>query len=590
MLQKIVLRDAAAKRWFVLDDPVDVLVAADAFEVIAVLEEAERRVRSEGLHAAGFVTYEAATAFDPAYVTHPRGQLPLTCFGLFRAPHSTSDLPAPALPPPPYSVWRMPTARADYVARIAAIKDQIARGNTYQVNYTVRQHSDDVVDAWALFLSVASDAPYAAYVQCEDHAIVSASPELFFEMNEERLTCKPMKGTAPRGMTQRHDVALRERLRRSLKDRAENVMIADMVRNDLGRIAKAGSVRADRLFDVEKYRTVWQMTSTVTAVSRAGLAEVFRALFPCASVTGAPKVSSMKLIAGLEESPREIYTGAIGFLAPGRQARFSVAIRTAWIDRKTSRGTYGVGGGIVWDSDPQDEYDECLNKAKVLTGGAEARHFSLLETLLWTPGESWFLLDAHLRRMAESADYFDFEFDREALVSGLEELALGLPDRPHRIRVLLRRDGFVTFDRGVLAELAGTAPLRLRLAAQPVDTGNPFLYHKTTERRVYEQARAATGDCDDVLLWNEAHEITESTIANVVVRLHGRLVTPPVDCGLLSGTFREMLLREGRISERRIPVDDLRIAEELYLVNSVRGWMPCRLAPPVGARHTGDQR
>jgi para-aminobenzoate synthetase/4-amino-4-deoxychorismate lyase len=573
MLERIVLRSGPA-RWLEFSGPVEVLVARRAADVIPVLEHAERRVREDGLHAAGYVSYEAAPGFDGACVTRAPGRLPLACFGIFREPRPVSVSRAAALAPP--GRWRMSVERDEYVAKIAAIKEQIAAGNTYQVNYTVRQLGTGITDPWQLFLATAIDAPYAAYVECADHVIVSASPELFFERDGEALVCRPMKGTVPRGLTPEQDRALGERLRASPKDRAENVMIADMVRNDLGRVAEPGSVRATALCELEKYRTVWQLTSTVRARSRASLAEVFRALFPCASVTGAPKISTMRLIAALEDSPREIYTGAIGCVAPGDRARFSVAIRTAWIERGSGTAVYGVGGGIVWDSDPLAEYQECLDKARILATGPAPGEFELLETLLWTGARSWFLLDLHLERLARSAEYFDFSFDRTRVRQALAALAAGLPAAPRRVRLRLARDGSVLLEATALAE-RGTRTRRVRLARNPVDRRDPFLYHKTTARSVYERALAEAGDCDDVLLWNAEGEVTESAVANVVVRLGGRLVTPPVECGLLAGTLRTSLLAEGRVRERRIRIEELGDAEELWLVNSVRGWMRAEL-------------
>ncbi len=575
MLLRILLRDAVAGRWLDFTEPVEVLVARNRSEVRPVVGEAVRRAGDDGLHAAGFVTYEAAAAFDDALVTHGTGSLPPLCLGLFREPQGRQHLDSSRQGVAEAIVWRMSQARRDYLDQVAAIKEQIACGNTYQVNYTVRQHSDGAGSAWQFFLNVAADAPYAAFIDCAEFAIVSASPELFFELDGERLICRPMKGTAPRGMTLQADRANRETLRHSAKDRAENVMIADLMRSDMGRVALPGSVQASSLCDVEKYRTVWQMTSTITAATRASVAEIFDALFPCGSVTGAPKVSSMKIIAELEDSPREIYTGAIGFIAPRQRARFSVAIRTAWIDKTTGAAAYGIGGGIVWDSDADDEYQECLTKAKVLSNASSAREFELLETILWSPDDGFYLLEEHLQRLADSAEYFDFVLERASIERQFALLARSGTREPRRIRLRLRKDGTVTIEE---APLPGTgAPLRVRIAAHPIDAGDPFLFHKTTHREMYEQALSAAGDCDDVLLWNGNREVTESTIANVVVRLQGRLVTPPVACGLLPGTYRAKLLREGKIAERRIGLDDLQLAEEIFLVNSVRGWMPCRL-------------
>jgi para-aminobenzoate synthetase/4-amino-4-deoxychorismate lyase len=575
MLHRILLRDAVAACWLDFTRPVAVLTARDLSEVPGLILEAEGRAIADGLYAAGFVTYEAAAAFDAALVTHEAGRLPPLCLGLFREPQVVKRLEAPASPVADVGPWRMSQARADYVATIAEIKRQIALGNTYQVNYTLRQRSDRVGRAWDLFVAAAADAPYAAFIEAAGFSIVSASPELFFELDGERLTCRPMKGTAPRGMTLQGDRAHRDRLRESAKDRAENVMIADMMRSDMGRIALPGSVEATSLCALEKYRTVWQMTSTITTATRASVAEVFGALFPCASVTGAPKVSSMKIIRQLEDTPREIYTGAIGFIEPRRKARFSVAIRTAWIDTTAQAGVYGVGGGIVWDSDANDEYEECLHKAKVLSRAAWAGEFELLETVLWSPGEGFFLLAEHLQRLADSAEYFGFALERPAIERDFARLAARGTREPRRIRLRLQKDGRFTIEEGTVPASEGA--MRVRIAAHPVDAGDPFLYHKTTHRAVYEQALSQAGDCDDVLLWNGERELTESTIANVVVRLQGRLVTPPVACGLLGGTLRAKLLGDGIIEEDRIALDTLQSAEEIFLINSVRGWMPCSL-------------
>jgi para-aminobenzoate synthetase/4-amino-4-deoxychorismate lyase len=584
MLQKVVLRDEIAGEWLIFTKPEQVFIASDIADVLARLGEAERCVQEGRLFAAGFLSYEAAPAFDPACVTKPRGAAPLVCLGLFREPERVTDLPVADAAPQALPEWTISGTREHYLSNIGRIKQQIQAGNTYQVNYTVRQCATGVKDPWRLFLATAMDAPYAAYIECAGHAVVSASPELFFDLSNDRLLCKPMKGTAARGMTSAEDEELRRMLETSAKDRAENVMIADMVRNDMGRIAIPGSVRAPRLYDIEKYRTVWQMTSTVTATTNASVCDIFRALFPSASVTGAPKVSSMRLIAELEASPRQVYTGAIGYLAPGRHARFSVAIRTALIDRETDTGVYGIGGGIVWDSDPADEFQECLNKARVLAVPISKRAFRLIETMLWTVDEGLILLDEHLDRLQQSADYFDFAFDRAAIEARLAAVAAKLsPGQRHRVRLLLGRDGEIQTEEHALPPERGSRRFRLALAAFPVDTRDPFLYHKTTRREVYERALAATSDRDDVLLWNKDGNITETTIGNVVVRQAGKLWTPPITCGLLAGTFRRRLLRDGEIEERIVSVVELAAAEAIFVINSVRGWIPCDLKGNVAS-------
>lgn len=341
------------------------------------------QVNHTGLYAAGFLSYEASPAFDAALsVQPPDPDLPLLWFGLFRQPQVLQDLeqasrelqfPAQGCPFSDSSApWRPSISLKQFEQAIAQIKQAIAQGNTFQVNYTFRLHRQFRGHPWALFRDLMRLQPgnYAAFVETGRHAICSASPELFFLREGDRLTTRPMKGTAQRGQGCEGDRAQAQALQTSVKNRAENLMIVDMLRNDLGRIAKLGSVQVPRLFDVEQYPTLWQMTSTVTAQSNATMGEVFRALFPCASITGAPKASTMGIIRALECSPRKLYTGAIGYwgLDPQLQiqAQFNVAIRTVLLDLATGQAEYGVGSGIVWDSESSAEYAECVLKTAIL--------------------------------------------------------------------------------------------------------------------------------------------------------------------------------------------------------------------------------
>ena len=577
MLEKLLVRDATDSGWLVFADAVDVLQTRSAEDVLATLSEVERRVNEENLFAAGFLGYEAASGFDSAYVTRESNKLPLICFGLFSSVRRCEVLNSHNVVSENSSSWQMVGSRSSYVEKLLAIKHQIELGNTYQVNYTVRQSARNIAEPWELFLRSAADAPYAAYVECEDHAIVSASPELFFRLNNRQLVSKPMKGTATRGLTSDDDLAMRQELYESHKNRAENVMITDMVRNDMGRIASPGSVNVPTLFEIEKYPTVWQMTSTVSAETDASISEIFQALFPSASITGAPKVSSMKLIAELEDTPREIYTGAIGYMGPNRQAQFSVAIRTALIDKKTNEAVYGVGGGIVWDSDPDEEYRECLSKAKILTSTTSVEDFELLETLLLVPESGFFLVDEHLDRMQASAAYFDFAFDRKIILEALSDLKDRLPAQRYRIRLLLQRDGQVRIMETPILSEDGVAQQRIRLACEPINIDTPFIYHKTTRRDEYERALNMAEDGEDILLWNKEGFITETSIANVIVNIDGELCTPPLECGLLAGTYREWLLRKGEIKERKIHISELTSVTELTLMNSVRGQYSAQL-------------
>jgi len=548
-----------------------VLAATRTGDVQPTLAAVEERVNRDGLFAAGFVAYEAAAGFDAAMTTAEPGDLPLVAFGLFETPQEL-DVPDPAggdVAAP--AEWEFDTDRDAYAADIRRIHDEIAAGNCYQVNYTLRAVAKAAVEPWPLFCRMAGSAPFAAYIESDDHAIVSASPELFFRLEGEMLTSRPMKGTAARGLDAQSDRARRDALERSVKDRAENVMIVDMIRNDMGRVAVAGSVKADALYEIEKYPTVWQATSTITARTHAAVTDIFGAMFPCASITGAPKLSTMRLIRELERSPRGVYTGAIGWIAPGRRAQFSVAIRTAVVDRRTGRASYGVGGGIVWDSAADDEYAECRAKTEVLRRSPLPRRFGLFETLLWRWDGGFRLLDRHLARMQASAAYFDFPCDVRELEAGLEAAVADAVEPELRVRLTLQQDGSIAIDTGPVEHFAGGQSPRVRLCEHPVDAGDVRLYHKTTDRSIYEQALEHEVDCDDVILWNARACVTESTIANLLCRFGDEWVTPPVDSGLLPGTARDELLAAGEVSEREISISEIQEADAIELVNSVRG-------------------
>jgi para-aminobenzoate synthetase/4-amino-4-deoxychorismate lyase len=589
---EVLLHDPA-RGWLHFARPLAVLEARALSQVRPALAEIERQVE-RGRFAAGFLSYEAGPAFDPAYQVRAgaAADFPLLWFGIYDAPAS---LPAGAIHTTapvglPEQHWQPDVTEQDYESALTAIKAQIADGQTYQVNYTYRLRS-----AWnaALYprfaaLAAAHSPPYAAYLETREWAVASLSPELFFTLNGETVTSRPMKGTAPRGRLREDDQAWAEWLYHSEKNRAENVMIVDMVRNDLGRIARTGSVRVPELFKIEKYSTVWQMTSTVQADTTAGLEAIFAALFPCASITGAPKIRTMQIIAGLERSPRRIYTGAIGYHGPGRQAQFNVAIRTLRLDQRLGLAEYGVGGGIVWDSQVAEEWQETKSKARLLVELPQP--FDLLETLRWSPGEGWRLLDLHLQRLEGSAAYFDYPFDRARAVAELERLVMGFAGpQAQRVRLTLSRRGEMALEHRPVS-LGGDAtrdeqgssetharPYVIALAKTPLRSTDRFLYHKTTRREVYQRALAEAPGAQDALLFNERGEVTESTIANLVYELDGGRYTPPVECGLLPGTQRLELLAQGQVQERALRLDELPRCTRLWLVNSVRGMWPVKL-------------
>lgn len=524
-----------------------------------------------GAWAAGFLAYEAAPAFDEALdAHHPAPGLPLLWFGLYDGYTEAEAAPAPGA----WRVgpWAASVTEADYRAAIAQIREHIAAGDTYQVNYTFPLHAtfEGDAEAWFHALCAAQRSENAVYIDTGRHVVLSASPELFFALDGETLTTRPMKGTRPRGRSSEEDLALAAALAGSPKDRAENVMIVDLLRNDLGRISPAGAVTVPRLFEVERYDTVWQMTSTVATQTTASVPEIFRALFPCGSVTGAPKIATSRIIRELEAHPRGVYCGAAGWWGPARQAHFNVAIRTVVIDRETATAQYPVGSGITWDSDPTEEYRECFDKAALLTH--RPPEFALLETLLWEEG-AFFLLEEHLARLAASAAYFGYPYERAKIESAMRKSVAQTPARA-RVRLTLSANGGIEVTL-TEAPAPGT-PIRVVIAAQLIDRNDVFLYHKTTHRHVYDGMRAKHPGVDDVLLWNAAGEVTESTIANIVVEISGVRYTPPVSCGLLPGALRAHLLKTGEIQERVITVDELRHAERAWLINSVRGWCALR--------------
>ncbi len=587
--------DAGQKSWLEFRQPASVLIARQPGEVLPALEELDAAVQ-RGCWAAGFLAYEAAPAFDAALHTRRPGPLPLLWFGIYKAKNvrrvgaqsccaRTSGRHAqwaqqdcaptfpmlgkidPALFQALEKAWKPTVSPAAFRRAIAAIRRKIAAGETYQVNYSFRLRAPFRGDFGALAAALLADGQttYGAYLDLGEHALCSLSPELFFRRDGERVVCRPMKGTAPRGLTPAEDQRIAAELQQSAKNRAENIMIVDMVRNDLGRIARPGSVHAAKLFAIERHATLWQMTSTVAAKTCAAWPDLFRALFPCASITGAPKVQTAKIIAGLETAPRGIYTGAIGFIAPDGRAQFNVAIRTLHLDRRRARLAYGTGAGITWDSRAAEEWQECRTKALAL---APVPPFELLETMLWRPSRGYALLARHLRRLCGSAEYFGFPFSRQQVLRELHRAAGRFPCHDQRVRLLLDRAGRIRVEATRLPE---AKVWNIALARKPVSSTDRFLFHKTTHRATYDAALRRQPGCDDMLLFNERGELTESCFANIVVVRRGRWLTPPVACGLLAGTQRAELLARGKLKEVVIRVKDLQKSDRILLINSVRG-------------------
>ncbi len=619
MLNRALLRDAAAGVWMDFLAPEAVLIANAVTEVDSVLARVDDHCRRGG-YAAGYLSYEAAQAMDPAYccpganAEDTLDALPLAVFGLFAAPilsfqpNLIADLVAEidvgndaimsanpdagAAPGNRSPAWQCQEAFPEYAAKIGQIRQEIGAGNLYQANYTLRLLGQGV-SAGQLFQQLGRTAPYGAFLDLDNGAIVSGSPELFFRLDDDRLESRPMKGTVARGQTSEQDAARRRWLEQSAKNRAENLMITDMVRNDVGRIARTGTVRTESIFDVQPLPTVWQMTSTVHAETDADLPTLFRALYPAASITGAPKVASMRLISALEDVPRGIYTGAIGYVGPGSthprgisglKAQFNVAIRTAWVSKADGAGIYGAGGGIVWDSCAEEEFEEVALKSRVLTSSVQTdgAPVELLETIGWSPGSGFDHLPAHLERLTRAARHFGIPLDlanvRRRLEAEVDTLGAGRENGESarwRVRLCLGPAGELSVSAGPVQ--LSDRPQAVMLAREPVWHADPGLGFKTTRRGLYERAAATVPEGVEALLWNELGRVTESSIANLVYELDGEYFTPPLSDGLLPGVLRGALLDAGRIRERALLVQDIGAVDALHLVNGLRGWRQARL-------------
>jgi len=585
--------DAENHHSYIFLDPLRVLTAHTPDDIPGLFAQIEAALAA-GNYVAGFLTYESGYDLQGIADLAPEREQdsPLACFGVYREPsvfdHRTGIFtgpPLPSLPPVPQpprpfreDEIRLTLAPDAYRQKIGQIKEHIASGATYQVNFTDRIHLRTAATPAELYLSLSRQQPvaYAALVNLASCSILSFSPELFFRVRDRIITTRPMKGTWSRGLDSAEDSVAALSLHHDEKNRSEHIMIVDLLRNDLGRICTTGSVRTDGLFHVERYPTLLQMTSTVSGTLRAdvGWHTLFRSLFPSGSITGAPKISTMRIIRSLEASPRGIYTGSIGFIAPTGDATFNVAIRTLAFDNEGAV-TMGVGGGIVYDSDPAAEFDECHLKAAFLTRTQPT--FDLIETLLWDA--SYAFLPLHLDRLRSSCDYFDRPYDAAEIEARLYALATEFtPLSRHRVRLTLDARGHIELTHAPLAPVASSAakPLacRVTLVAERTSSTDVFLRHKTTHRPLYDRlfTNAQQAGFDEVLFLNQHGELTEGAISNIFVRIDGRLYTPPLACGLLPGVFRRHLLEAVPSAEERILIlADIRAADDIYICNSVRG-------------------
>ena len=564
MHRKTVIDFRALGERYTFTQPIKELKTRDLAEVADLLAQVES-YQEQGYYVVGYVSYEAAPAFEKKLAVH---KAPLLAeYLLYFTVHDrveTSPIPLTYEEVDLPSKWREQTSAEDYEKAISKIHHHLRQGDTYQVNYTVQLKQDLSANPFAIYnrMVVEQEAGYNAYVEHDEMAVISMSPELFFEQNDRELTTRPMKGTNKRGLTDDEDLKEAAWLEQDPKNRSENMMIVDLLRNDMNRISEVGSEHVERLCQVEQYSTVWQMTSTIKSQLRpdVDLVEIFRSLFPCGSITGAPKIATMEIIKNLEPQPRGVYCGTIGLLLPNGRRIFNVAIRT--IQLHQGKAVYGVGGGITWDSTWESEYREVHQKAAVLY--RKQARFKLITTGKISQKRLLFE-DQHLERLTKASRYFAFPFDPEDLRQKIEmECQACDSHQDYRLRIFLSKSGEMELSRQILAPLSPSF-CKAKLCLQEADLNQSFIYFKTTHR-----PHLSLGE-QEKIYHNKSGELLETSIGNLVLKIAGKLYTPPVRLGILPGIYRQHLLETGQVEEKVLTVPDLDQAEAIYGCNAVRG-------------------
>ena len=553
--------------------PVECL-AARTPDQIAPLLESLRSAQARGLHAAGFLSYDAGSSLLPHMGEPAGGQF--AWFGLFKQYQQFAPDAMPSFLPDPAGAWlsslRAKISRQDYTKAFAAVQEYIAAGDIYQANLTFPLSADYAGDPRALYAALRprAAAGYGGMIWTGEQHYLSFSPELFFALKENRVTTKPMKGTAERRADAVADAAEAEQLRTDPKQRAENLMIVDLLRNDLSRICEPGSVAVPELFQIDSYPTVHQMTSTVTGLLPYGgdAIDVIKALFPCGSITGAPKIRAMQVIEEVETGPRGIYCGSIGRIDANGDAAFNVAIRTFTLCEETKRVSLGLGSGIVADSIEAAEWAECLAKGDFAKVGGYG--FDLIETMRFEPAQGIARLEMHLERMKESARALGFEFDRHAARNQLHAATFHL-DALSKIRLLLSKSGAIAVEIRPLIDV--TEAWSVTVVPIPVEITDYRLQHKTTDRAFYDEAREEA-NADEALFADPDGFLTEGSITAIFVERNGKLLTPPLSRGALPSVLRRELLESGQAIEADLTADDL--TQNFFVGNSVRGLIPAK--------------
>lgn len=550
--------------------PIKELIAKELNQVEAVLQ-AVNDYQAKGFYVVGYVSYEAASAFDSHFqVSSHRLAGEYLAYFTVHDQVQTEDFPLTYAPVDLPNQWKPNISKERYDEAIADIKSQIRQGNTYQVNYTLELSQRFKADAWKIYqrLMVEQGAGYNAYIAYDDKRILSVSPELFFKRFGNTLVTRPMKGTTARKPQFKADLEAKAWLAADFKNRAENMMIVDLLRNDMGRICRTGTVKVYKLCDVEQYRTVWQMTSTIEGEldPSTSLLQIFQALFPCGSITGAPKISTMAIINRLEERPRGIYCGTIGICLPNGRAIFNVPIRT--LQMQGDQAYYGVGGGITWDSQAGDEYEETRQKSAVLTQVSPP--FALITTAKVEKGQIKFY-NEHLKRLKEAAQYYEYPYHQATLEDQLSKLLRNLEQETYRLKINLTKSGKFILDCQILEDLPKSFQKAILVKQEDKDSQSAFAYFKTSYRPHRQPAQ------QEQIYHLSDGRLTETSIGNLVLEVDGEWVTPPVSLGLLDGIYRRHLLETGKVTERVLTLADLKAATAVYACNALRGLYPLTL-------------
>lgn len=550
----------------VFENPIEIIEAFDNESFKKAFSKIEDFRKRPNCYLLGYIRYEAKEIFLGKEI---KSDFPLLYFEAYqegKMARRKEGRQNSAFRPIDLSTYQLIDYKT-YAENINRIKEQIACGNTYQVNYTYDWKIETQMDGFDLYNSILHNqiTPYNSYIKNKYEEILCFSPELFFELEGNKIKTKPMKGTVKRGENEKEDLGNIEFLKNDIKNRAENVMIVDLLRNDLGKIAKTGSVKVDKLFEVETHKTVHQMTSEVSAELEDDktLFDIFEAIFPCGSITGAPKINTMKIIDELEQGKRDVYCGAIGLISKDKTI-FSVPIRTLQKKNNKDFFTCRVGGAVVWDSTPEDEWEETLTKIKFLQSD-----FKIIETILVKDGEPQ-LLEQHLARMKKSAQELGFVFDEQSAKCKVQSV-VGLDCyRATILRILSDKKG--DFETQILS-LDEIKTNKIKVSKSPINSKENMLYHKTTYRPWYEKSKEKikSGEIFDEIFFNEKGELTEGARSNIVLQIRGELYTPPIECGLLNGIMRQELLNQKKVKEKVLCLEDLKNAEKIFCINSVRG-------------------